>query len=134
MSYRGPQPGRITTQASAIHGYAGETATWRAYVSAAPTSSAYFAGKPPSSYYAERTITALWASPQVGEARFREMQLPAGQMMAGDVVASTPDPMGTRDEVIWRGVTYRVEGDATPVHMGGRVWYRTVLRRGDATG
>ena len=54
--------------------------------------------------------------------------------MAGDVMLSTQDVLGKQDEVQWRGVTYRVEGDGMPVHLGGRVWYRTMLRRGDVTG
>lgn len=134
MSYRGPNTRRLAAQQREVAGYAGETGVWRQYVSAASGLSGLWAGAGITRYYQERAITGLWAAPQIGESRFRETQLPGGQVMAGDVVLSTPDELGPQDEVVWRGVTYRVEGDATPIHMGGRVWYRTVLRRGDATG
>ena len=135
MPYRGPQTGRIAAQIAQIQQYAGETGIWRQYVSASTgTGSGYWAGRGTTTYDREQTITALWASPQVGEARMRETQLPGGQVIAGDAVISTPNPFGARDEIVWRGITYRVEGDSTPIHFGGRVWYRTVLRRGDVTG
>lgn len=133
--YRGPNTGRIQAQFDEIAQYAGEAAVWRQYVSGGvSTGSAYLAGAGTTAYYREQTITALWAAPQMGDARFRETQLPGGQVMAGDAVVSTPLPMGSQDELDWRGVTYRVEGDSLPIHIGGRNWYRTVLRRGDATG
>lgn len=132
MGYRGPQTGRIAGQHNAIVQYAGEPCTWRQYVSAASATSGYYAGAGTTRYYREQTITAMFAAPQMGESRFRETQLPGGQVIAGDMVASTPTALGTQDEIIWRGTTYRLEGDAVPIHIGGRVWYRTVLRRGDS--
>jgi hypothetical protein len=135
MTYRGPNTGRIMGQHSAIVSYAGEPCTWREYVSAgAASGSAYYAGGGTTYYYRQQTITALFAAPQMGESRFRETQLAGGQVIAGDMVASTPCALNAQDELIWRGVTYRLEGDWTPIHIGGRVWYRSVLRRGDVTG
>lgn len=134
MSYRGPQTGRIATQHSEILGYAGESCIWRQYVSATTSTSGYYAGAGTTRHYREQTITGLFAAPQMGESRFRETQLPGGQVIAGDMVASTTMPLGSQDELVWRGVTYRLEGDNVPIHLGGRMWYRTVLRRGDATG
>lgn len=135
VSYRGPYYGRVGAHFAAIMGNHGETGTWRKWVSSTTeTGSAVWAGIAPSSFYTEQIITALWAAPQMGESRFRETQLPAGQEMAGDAVLSTPFPFGVRDEVIWRGVTYRIEGDSTPVEFAGRTWYRTIVRRGDVTG
>jgi len=133
--YRGPQPARIGAQFDQVMRNHGETGTWRQFVSASvATGSAVWAGQGVTAYYRTQSITALWAAPQMGDARFRETQLPGGQVMAGDAVVSTFQPFGTQDQILWRGVTYRIEGDSTPIHIGGRVWYRTVLRRGDATG
>jgi hypothetical protein len=135
MPYRGPDARRIGDQFSAVLSYNGETAVWRAHLSdSTGTTSAYFAGGGVTPTYREQIVTAMWAAPQMGESRFRETQLPGGQLLAGDVVASVTQALGSQDELIWRGVTYRVESDATPVHIGGRVWYRSVLRRGDVTG
>lgn len=134
MTYCGPNPARMSGQVGGIQQHAGESVTWRHYVSAATQTSAYFAGGGLTPYYSESTITALMRAPQMGEARFRETPLPAGMIMAGDMVVSTFAPLGSRDELIWRGVTYRIEGDATPVHIGGRLWYNTLVRRGDVTG
>lgn len=135
MSYRGPDALRISGQFGTIQGYVGETAIWRAYQGMSTgTGSAYWAGGGEQRTYVERPITALWAAPQAGDARFRETQLPAGQVMAGDAIVSTPAALGPLDELIRNGVAYRVEGDSTPVTLGGQIWYRTVLRRGDTTG
>lgn len=135
MSYRGPNSSRISGQFVGVQSYAGATAIWRHYLSTTTgTGSAYWAGGGETRTYAERVITALWAAPQGNESRFREVQLPAGQMMAGDAVVSTLVALGPLDELIWNGVAYRVEGDSTPTQIGGQVWYRTILRRGDMTG
>jgi len=135
VSYRGPNSSRISGQFVGVQSYAGATAIWRHYLSTTTgTGSAYWAGGGETRTYAERVITALWAAPQGNESRFREVQLPAGQMMAGDAVVSTLVTLGPLDELVWNGVAYRVEGDSTPTRIGGQVWYRTVLRRGDTTG
>lgn len=127
MPYRGPQTARIGAQFAQVMDYAGETGTWRQYVSAATASSGIWAGAGTTRYYREQAVTGLWATPNA-----KEMQTPGGQVVAGDAMISTERPLGTQDEMVWRGVTYRVEGESLPVHLGGRVWYRTVLRRGDA--
>lgn len=135
MSYRGPQPSRVSGQFGMVRTYAGATGVWRQNITTTTgTGSAYWAGGGETRTYQERTITALWAAPQAGDARFRQTQLPAGQVMAGDAVASTPEKLGPNDEIVWGGVAYRVEGDSTPVTLGGQIWYRTVMRRGDVTG
>lgn len=135
MSYRGPNKSRIGAQFATVNQHNAETAIWQMYVSGSTgTASGYWGGLGTTQHYLERPVSALWAAPQMGEARFRETQLPGGQVIAGDAVVSTLLPLGKDDQIIWRGTTYRIEGDSTPVHLGGRLWYRTVLRRGDATG
>lgn len=132
--YRGPNVARVGGQFHTVQAWAGEPVTWRQYISASGTASGIYAGGGETLYYREQTITALLAAPQMGESRFRETQLPAGQVIAGDAMVSTPQQLGTQDEIIWRGVYYRIEGDSTPIRIGGRVWWRVVLRRGDVTG
>jgi hypothetical protein len=134
MPYRGPKASRIGAQFHTVQAWAGEAVTWREYVSAASAVSGIYAGGGTTRYYREQQITGLLAAPQMGEARLREIQMAGGQVIAGDVVVSTTQQMGTQDELIWRGVYYRIESDSTPIHLGGRLWYRTVLRRGDVTG
>lgn len=84
MAYRGPQPERIAAQFSGVAGYAGETATWVTYISASAQSSAYWAGGGEVTYQRRTLLTALFAAPQMGEARFREYQLPGGTQIAGE--------------------------------------------------
>lgn len=135
MPYRGPNTQRISAQFATIQQYHGEVCTWRQYVSAVTAAgSGYYGGGGVTLYYREQTITGLWAAPQMGEARMRETQLPGGQVIAGDVVLTSPVIISPMDEVILRGTVYRIEGDYTPINIGGHVSYRTVLRRGDTTG
>lgn len=134
VGYRGPQHRRVAWQFQRIAGDHGETLIWRQYVSAETGGSARLAGGGTTRYYQERTITGLLAAPQFGESRFREQQLPAGQVVQGEAVLSLPYPIGKQDELIWRGVTYRVEGDNVSVNYGSETWYRTILKRGIATG
>jgi len=135
MSYRGPNTKRIGSQFNTVQGWAGEAVIWRQFVSGATAAgSGLYGGVGTTCHYREQWATGLIAAPQMGESRFRETQLQGGQEIAGDAVVSMLHPMGSQDELIWRGVTYRIEGDSTPIHLGGRLWYRTVLRRGDVTG
>jgi len=135
MSYRGPNKARIQRQVVGdLMRHAGEPVVWREYISAgSDTGSAYYAGGGTTRYYREQAITGLLAAPQMGESRFRETQMPAGQEVAGDAMITTMTALGIQDELVWRDVTYRIESDSTPERIGGRVMWRTVLRRGDDT-
>lgn len=133
MTYRGPRAARIGGQFQEVQGWAGEPCIWRQYVSATSATSGYYAGGGTTRYYRQQTITGLlWKA--MGQGSYNEVHLPGGTVMAGDTMISLPVVLGEQDEVIWRGVTYRVEGDTTPIHLGGRVWYATPLTRGDTTG
>ncbi len=125
MSYRGPQPGRIRQQVdSDIFRHAGQTATWRQYVSAsAGVSVAGFGG---SAYYREQRITGVFGDNQTP--RFAEKQGAGGMIAAGEMMAVTREKLGKQDELTWRGVTYRVESDPTPSRLDG-AWV-TILKRG----
>lgn len=135
MSYRGPNPQRIKEQFFTINQHNAETAIWQKWLGGTTgTASGLWGGLGTTPIWHQQTISALWAAPQGGESRFRETQLPGGQVLAGDAIVSTLSPFGPNDQLIWRGVTYRIEGDSVATHIGGRLWYRTVLRRGDKTG
>jgi hypothetical protein len=125
----------VGAQFDRIAGEHGQAVTWRQYVSASTgTSSAYYGGGGTTRYYREQTITGLIAAPRMGESRFREYSIFGGQVLAGDIVVSLPHEMDRQDELIWRGTTYRVESDSTPITQGGTTWYRALMRRGDVTG
>lgn len=106
----------------------GETALWRRYVSASAGSPQY--GIADADSYVETRITGLFQSVQ-----FAENLAPGGQFNAGDMVATLIDCVpSARDEIIWRGVTYRMESDLTPQQLLGKSALRVVLRRGQPTG
>ena len=135
VSYRGPNARRVASQFTRVAGEHGQGVVWRHYVSASTgTASGYYAGAGTTRCYAERGITGLMAAPQMGESRFREYATFGGQVLAGDMVLSCPHPLGQQDEIVWQGTTYRVESDSTPIRYANVLWYRTLLRRGDATG
>lgn len=136
MTYRGPDPSRMSTQFAGLQAYAGQTVTWRSWIAASASStSAYLAGAGRVDTWREQQITALIAAVGQGNApSFRENAAPGGQIMAGDMTLSTRERLGVQDQVVWRGVTYRIEGDPQPYRAGGHLWYNTYIRRGDATG
>jgi hypothetical protein len=112
--------------------YAAEAVTWRQWISASTGSgSAYAAGGGESACYRDQTISAVFSLPRTWDARAHQEQTPGGTLIAGDVIASTFQALGDQDQVIWRDVSYGVEGESIPVRIGGRLWYRTVLRRGE---
>lgn len=108
--------------------YVGETATWRAYVSASAGIPAAGVGDEPC--YDERTITGVFRA-----ALFDEVAAAGGTFYAGDVIATLLDcKPGARDEVQWSGTNYRLVSDTMPQAIHHRQSWRMVLRRGDATG
>ena len=111
---------------------AGETATLRAWVSAADGAPHF--GVQVSDYYANRLITALFASDIFGAPRPFERDRPGGQAQEARVQVTTDRPLNARDELIWRGTAYRVAGDAVPQHIGGHVLYRHSLVLAGPTG
>lgn len=128
MTYRGPNTTRQTNQlANNIFRYAGETATWRKYVSASAGNPVVGLGS--ASYYQERLITAMLYG-QVGMGlNLPENQTFAGMLAVGQFLASTTEPLGRQDELLWRGTTYRVDGDTVPNHIAGT--HTVVVKRGN---
>ena len=121
-----PDYGRMQRQQRSITEFAGETAQWRAYVSASAGTPVAGVGNEPQ--FIVRTITALFAQPKADE-----QTVAGGEFLAGDMMASLPHQPHANDEILWRGNVYRVQGHPIPQRiLGNNVW-RTHLRIGGAT-
>lgn len=114
-----------------IAAYVGEVATWRRYVSAdALSPSSLAAGGGAASYYSTRAITGLFAP-----VSFDEIGQAGGLLMAGDMRATLIDAIpAPEDEIVWRGVNYRVASDPIAQPIVGSSALRFILRRGQNTG
>ena len=107
---------------SAIMSYAGETATWRQYVSASAGLAEYGLGS--SNYYVTRLITGVF-----NPVKPQEVWQAGGQLMAGDVWVTTFLPLNQRDEINWGGSRYMSISDPKDVTLFGTAASQTVLRR-----
>lgn len=125
MPYRNPDRTRIGQQSDTIFQHAGQTATWRAYVSA--SAGVGVAGMGSTPYYREQAITALFAPLPANP----EMQTPAGMLVADQFQVTTREPMDRRDQLRWRGSTYRIESDPTPATING--FWVSLVKRGEST-
>jgi len=122
-----PDYGQVRRQQRALGDFVGETAQLRTYVSASAGTPAYGVGDEPQ--YQTRVVTAL-----LRPVAFDEVQAAGGQFFAGDMMAMVLDAApGPKDEIVYRGVTYRLASDTWPQPLAPSA-YRMVLRRGDATG
>jgi hypothetical protein len=110
--YRGPDLARQQQQMAANHyAYAGQSVTWRAYVSA--SGGVAVAGLGATGYYREMPISALFRPlPSLPET-----QTPAGMIAAGQFEMTTREQVGRGDEIVWAGTVYRVEGAPVPATM-----------------
>ena len=127
MTYRGPNQQRMAQQqAATILQHAGQTATWRKYVSASTGNPLVGLGS--ALYYSERIITAqLFGQPGQGF-NLPDGQRMVGQLTEGEFVMACREEMGTQDELRWRGDTYRIESDRVPTRIGGNFMY--IIKRG----
>ena len=121
-------PALLARQQRQVAANVGETAIYRCYVSASAGSPQYGIGD--ADNYVERIVTGLFQS-----VLFNEQLVPGGQFVAGDMIATLIDcTPSSRDEIIWRGVTYRLESETTPQQIVGTSALRVLLRRGQPTG
>lgn len=128
MSYRGPNQHRIVQQRQqTVDAYAGYTALWRQYVSA--TTGAAFAGRGDTLHYREQWITAHMYGVPGAPMTISERQVAAGMIADGKFFASVPVRLGPRDELIWMGQIYRVEGTPVPAQLDG--YYSVPVKRGE---
>ena len=116
---------RIRRNASVIQAGAGETAQVRTWASAGAGAPQY--GVEGTQAYTTRIITALFS-------RHTPME---NKMGGGTIATSMPEvtllePLGVRDEIVWEGTAWRVDGAAIPTHLGGRPMYRHLLKQANA--
>jgi hypothetical protein len=133
MSYFNPNRRIQGLQTDVIKQYAGQTATWRQFVSASAGVSV--AGFGSANSYREQLITAVFGGGVQGNmgggtvnANF-EMSRAAGNIAAGVVRVSTREPLGNNDEIVWRGIKYRVDTEAQVSTLNG--YYMSILVRSD---
>ena len=111
-TYRGVDPLRQAQQLSdTVFRFLGHTATWRQFISA--QSGSPHVGMRDVPFYREQTITALFGGGGGGggAARRAMTQMGLGMIASDRVVATTREPLGVRDELVWAGVVYRVESE-----------------------
>lgn len=125
MGYRGPDLKRQQQQMAANHyAYAGQSVTWRAYISA--SGGVNVAGFGATGYYRELAITALFRPlPSMPE-----VQTPGGMIAAGRFEMTTREAVGRGDEIVWANVAYRIEGAPVPVPMTSG--YVSIVARAEA--
>lgn len=128
MPYRGVQPKRQQLQTTEIMRQAGFTATWRQFISASAGVSVAGFGSAVS--YREQVITAILGgnmnsvvSPNT------QRQTPMGQLADGSLRIVTRQMLGDKDEIIWRGIRYRVDANSQPSILNNH--WMSVLNRGD---
>ena len=114
MTYRGIQPQRTQMQAQDILRQAGQTATWRQYISASASAGASLSFGS-AFYYRQQIITAYFGNRVIEQVP--ERQTPAGMLAAANVWMVCREQIGRRDEILWRGSTYRVDGDPVPAYI-----------------
>ena len=122
-----PDAEYLRRNAAVVFAGNGEAAKLRSYVSGT-TGQAKF-GVADTFNYIETRITGLFA---------RIVPIEAGQAggltQATQFGVTTTQAVGARDEIIWNGTAYRLDGNPTPVTLGGRVMWRSPLRMAGATG
>ena len=111
--------------------YAGQTATWHKFVSASAGVPA--AGFGSAVYYTDFLITAVFGGGVAGAGGTVDAnltrQLAMGQQEAGMIRISTQEQLSKTDEIIWRGVRYRVDTDSQLSPLNG--YWMSVIVRGD---
>ena len=107
---------------SAILQYAGQTATWRQFISASAGLAEFGMGTANS--YVARPFTGIFDA-----VKPQEIWQAGGFILAGDVWVTTIEPLAKRDEVQWDGARYQVVTEAAPMTLFGTAAGRTLIRR-----
>src|SRR3990167_2604793 len=129
-----PDVDRVRRGAQVVRGGAGEPALLRTCVSGGGGNAQYGAGAPLR--FTERTITAMFAANVAaqGVPFPTERRLPGGEAQAANLYVSTDEPLNARDELVWRGTAYRIDGSPVPQVLGGRALWRSPLKLADGRG
>lgn len=112
MPYRLDNARISMQQSDNIFRHAGQTATWRQFISASAGVPAAGFGDAPQ--YREQTVTALF-----GDVKSPETPYAAGMIAAADIFAVMRERPARQDELLWRGVSYRVDSDPAPARLAG---------------
>ena len=122
-----PDQERIQRAAWAIYDGAGETALLRSYVSGATGAAKY--GVHNTFNYLDTTITGLFTfgGPV-------ELAQAGGESYNARLSVTTRSKLHTRDQLIWQGSAWQLDGPPMPEHLGGRILYRSPLKLLGATG
>lgn len=126
-----PDPERVRNQAQNIYAYAGQTATWMHYISSNANAPRY--GIAESFNYTYQTFTGLFYARKLTQGTL-ETQRVGGQVYEAAQYVAAPFPIQARDQIIWRGSAYRVEGVPHPESVGGNVQYHVQITLANATG
>ena len=119
---------RLVSQASHVFANAGEAATLRRFVSASVGTPKF--GVATQYNYTTFTVTGL----------FYERRMPVESLVGGGITTqgklyvSLQSEISQRDEIIWRGTAYRVDGMVTPENIGGRFQWKAPLEVAGRTG
>lgn len=119
---------RMRRESQTIIGGAGESMTWRKWVSAAGGANQY--GLQTQNFYTEFQTTGL-----LKQYDPRLKSFAGGQSQEGTLYVTLPFEMGARDELIYAGSAFRVDGNADRETFGaGRVLFNHSLRLANITG
>ena len=112
----------IRQNLSALMQNAGQTGTWRQYISASAGQSEF--GQATSLYYVPRVFSGIFS-----DVKPMEIWQAGGKILAGDVWVTTVLPLAVRDEINYAGGRYMVETEAAAVTLFGTAAGRTLIRR-----
>ena len=126
--YRGPNTPRISNQLVANQFmHAGQTATWKQYISA--SAGVPEAGIGTTPFYRHQLITALFKSTVGFTLTQPEYQHPAGMTIDSDFLVVTQQRLNRQDELLWMGSAWRIDSDSQPNKLDG-TWLN-ILKRGE---
>ena len=120
-----PDPARLERAAQVVLGNAGETALLRSFVSAAGGTPQYGVQKTLS--YTQSVVTGMFRAQRFGMSVPTEAGQAGGQIMVDQLYITTLSALSPRDELIWRGTAYRLDGAPTPENIGGRGMWQSPL-------
>lgn len=129
-----PDTQRLARQSVSVIEGAGETCTYRKWVSAGSGANQF--GVQNQQYYVETLVTGMFNRFEphfinVGGGQYQMTMGGGGNAMS----VTLPFQMSPRDELIWEGSAYRVDGNADHETMGwGHVLYSHPLKLANITG
>jgi hypothetical protein len=134
MTQGRPDTHQLARQSVTIIAGAGETCTYRKWISAGSGANQF--GVQNKNYYTTMLVTGMFNrfEPKIIEVAGGQLQV-AGGFYGQSMTVTLPFQMSPRDELIWEGSAYRVDGNADHETMGwGHVLYSHPLKLANITG